>query len=44
MQYSVTANGITLFASADVELVGRMFRQYKSLYAWASVRVKKVSR
>jgi hypothetical protein len=43
--YTITANGVSLFSSSDRELAGRVFRLYKSLYAWASVRVmKKASR
>jgi hypothetical protein len=39
--YTVTANGTVLFSSSDVRLVQQVFKLYRELYAWASVRVMK---
>jgi hypothetical protein len=39
--YTVTANGKALFSSDDTDLVREVYRIYKNLYEWASVRVLK---
>lgn len=39
--YIILADGVQLFSGDDVQVVRRIFRIYRELYVWASVRVMK---